>query len=431
MNKEFQRLLYPAVAQIVGEFDTAAHILTEQGIMKIGGRLIRAFWGLDYNNFFAVKACPNPAILKIMMKLGFGFDCSSIVELRLVRSIGAKPDKIMFTSNNTSLAEFKEALAHGGCILNLDDISLIKKVPGKFPEFICFRYNPGGRRTGNSIIGEPAKAKYGITDAQFLDAYRFARARGAKRFGFHMMICSNERRCGYFVDTIKMALEKAALLKRELGIEVEFINIGGGFGIPYRPDKKCKELNIELIGRRARTLFARFAKENGFRPRFFTECGRYITGPNGVIVCRIINRKDIYQTYLGVDSGMPDLMRPAMYGAYHHIHILTPRGNLRRGGRRKLMNIVGSICENCDRFTAKPRLFPASVKVGDLVVVHDTGAHGIAMGFNYNGRKRSQELLIRLDGSVVRIGRAQTDSDLLRTYQSRGRSLKLKKLARN
>jgi diaminopimelate decarboxylase len=298
---------------------------------------------------------------------------------------------------------------------------LIKKVPGKFPKQICFRYNPGKGRTGNSIIGKPATAKYGVTDGQFLGVYRMALARGAdpNQCGFHTMVCSNERRCGYFVDTIKMSLAKVALLYTELGIKAPFINIGGGFGIPYQPGQK--DLNVELIGQRATVLFKAFEKKYGFMPKLYTECGRFMTGPNGVIMCRIINRKDIYETYLQVDSGMPDLMRPAIYGAYHHIHVLNPQGGLRQGGRLKRMAVSGSICENCDRFTASDpapnRLLPVSASVGDLVVVHDTGAHGIAMGFNYNGRKRSQELLLCSDGSVARIGRAQTDDDLVRTYK--------------
>ena len=421
MSESFQERLFPALRKVKKTFKLPAHIYDERGMVEFCMRLLKAFWLLPYNNFFAVKACPNPAILKILFKLGFGFDCSSIAELRSVRKLGATPDRIMFTSNNTSQEEFREALAHGGCILNLDDIRLVKKVPGKFPEFICFRYNPGKGRTGNAIIGEPYKAKYGVTDKQLVQAYRMARKRGAKRFGIHTMVCSNELHVTYLIETVRMLLKKCALLKRELGIECEFINIGGGAGIPYRPGQKG--INFEYLAQRSNSLLHEFAEEHGFMPRLMSEFGRCITGPYGVIVAEIINRKEIYRKYLGINSGMSDLMRHGMYGSYHHIDILTPRGNPRCGSRERI-SVSGSICENIDRF-ATERLLPKSAREGDIVVTQDTGAHGIAMGFNYNGRLRSQELLLRMDGSIVRIGRAQVVDDLFRTYKCKRKVLKL------
>jgi diaminopimelate decarboxylase len=216
-----------------------------------------------------------------------------------------------------------------------------------------------------------------------------------------------------------MALGKVGLLKRELGIEVPFINIGGGFGIQYLPNKKCKELNVEWIGERAERMFSRFREEYGFEPKLYTECGRYVTGPNGVLVCRIINRLDKYRTFFGVDSGIQDLPRPAYYDVYHHIHILTPQGNLRRGGRKFRAHVSGSVCEAWDRFTAKLRLLPVSTKVGDLCVVQEDGAHTIPSASNYNGRLQSQELLMFPNDSVARIGRAKRPKDLLITYKCR------------
>ncbi|MES2314698.1 MAG: diaminopimelate decarboxylase [Patescibacteria group bacterium] len=433
ISKQFQDRLYPHLKQITDWFDTAAHIYDYRGIWNSGMDLVNAFAckGLGYNNFYAVKACPNPEILKIMLALGFGFDCSSIDELQRVRAIGATPEKIMFTSNNTSLAEFKEAVAHGGCILNFDDVSLIKKFikhfPGKLAKLVvCVRYNPGKlHSSGGHVFGKPEEQKYGVTEKQFLNAYRLLRRGGAKIIGFHMMICSNNLRSSYFIKTIKIALTKVGLLKRELGIEVPFINIGGGFGIPYLPTKKCKKLDVNRIGLWAGKLFAAFGKEYGFQPALFTECGRYVTGPNGVLVCRIINRLEKYKTFFGIDSGMQDVPRPSYYGAYHHIHILTPQGNLRRGGRKFKAHISGSLCEAWDRFTPKPRLLPVSTRVGDLCVVQEDGAHTLPSGSNYNSRLQSQELFFLDDDSVIRIGRAKRPSDLHITYGCKRKTLRI------
>lgn len=433
ISREFQKRLYPKLKQITDWFGTAAHIYDLQGIIKSGKRLLNAFCsqGLRYNNFYAVKACPNPMILKIMLILGFGFDCSSIDELRRVRKIGATPNKIMFTSNNTSLAEFREAIAHGGCILNFDDISLIKKFikhfPGRLAKMVtCVRYNPGKLHTsGGHVFGSPEEQKYGVTDKQFLSAYRLLLRGGARNIGFHIMICSNNRCSSYFIKTIKIALSKVALLKRELDLEVPFINIGGGFGIPYLPGKKCKELDVERIGFFAGKLFAAFREKYGFEPKLYTECGRYVTGPNGVLVCRIINRLEKYKTFFGVDSGMYDLPRPAFYSVYHHINILTPQGNLRRGGRKFRAHVSGSLCESWDRFTVKPRLLPVSTQVGDLCEIDEDGAHTLPSGSNYNGRLQSQELLL-IGDSVIRIGRAKRPKDLHITYGCKPKTLRIR-----
>jgi diaminopimelate decarboxylase len=365
-----------------------------------------------YKNFYAVKALPNPHILSMLHGLGMGFDCSSIPELMMARDNGADRSEIMFTSNNTSPEEFEEALSGEGCILNLDDLSFVDKLE-TLPELVSFRYNPGKRRTGNSIIGEPFDAKYGITHDQVLPGYAKLKRRGVRRFGLHTMVCSNERNSDYMVDTIRMLLKIAAMLWSKLRIKLEFINMGGGFGIPYEPGHH--ELYVEEIGKQALVLFLKFKKKHGFVPALFSECGRYVTGPHGVLVSRIINRKEIYKKYWGVDTGMPALMRHGMYGKYHHIDILDPRGR-RRTGRQEKVSVVGAICENCDRL-ATDRMLPRSAREGDIVVTHDTGAHGIAMGFNYNGRLRPQELLLRVDDSVELIRRAETVDDLFRTFR--------------
>jgi len=421
MTEQFRKWLFLNLPRLVKKFGTPFHVYDLIGIFETGRAMIHAFRRVGYRQYFAVKALPNPFILQFLYEeLGFGFDCSSIAELRLVRAIGARGEDIIFTSNNTTVEEFKEALAHGGCILNLDDISLIKKVPGKFPEFICFRYNPGKRRTGNSIIGEPKHAKYGITYAQILPAYREAKRRGTKRFGLHTMVCSNELRAKYMVETVRMLLEIAALLKKELGIELEFINMGGGWGIPYKPGQK--KISLTFMADRITKLLEEFGKKHGFTPKLLSECGRYPTGPHGVMVVKVINQKFIYERHVGVDAAMNGLMRHGIYNAYHHADVLTSRGVPRRG-RRARMNLVGAICENCDRL-ATNRLLPKATKEGDLVVVHCTGAHGWAMCFQYNGRLRIQELARYPDETVRRIRRAERVEDLFPTLRFKPKKLR-------
>ena len=342
-----------------------------------------------------------------MSELGFGFDCSSIPELILARQAGASGDRIMFTSNNTSHDEFVAALSNGGCILNLDDISMINKVPS-FPETICFRYNPGPAREGNSIIGNPEEAKYGVCDDQIVGAYRLAIKRGAKRFGLHTMICSNQLDYKYMVETVKMIMDVAERLFDDLGINLEFVNIGGGIGIPYRPEQS--EFDIKSFVRESEEIFKSYKTELFKIPKLYIESGRYMTGPYGVLVTKVINTMDKYRRYVGVDACMSSLMRPALYDAYHHITILDADHRL-----EEEVDVVGSLCENNDKF-AKQRLLPKA-KLGDIMIIHDTGAHGHAMGFNYNGRLRPQELLLRRDGSVILIRRAETVEDYFATFK--------------
>ena len=408
MSPSFKDRLFPILPQLAEHYGTPFHIYDEAGIRATAERLNRAFAGIPgFREYYAVKALPNLHIQQLMFDLGFGFDCSSIPELITSRQVGARGEDIIFTSNNTSQEEYRFAAADGGCILNLDDISFIPKVPN-FPELICFRYNPGPRRTGNIIIGNPVEAKYGVAHEQLVDAYRQARARGAKRFGLHTMVASNERDYTYMVETARMLLELTALLKAELGIELEFVNIGGGLGIPYRPEQEG--LNLDAMAREITELFSAFRQANGFAPKMLMESGRFITGPHGALVTTAINAKETYRHYIGVDACMSALMRPALYDAYHHIDVLGKEDL----PKSEIYDIVGSLCENNDKFAVQRELPP--IVDGDLLIIHDTGAHGHAMGFQYNGRLRPKELLLRIDGTVELIRRAETVEDYFTTY---------------
>jgi diaminopimelate decarboxylase len=407
MSAEFEQRLTPLLGRVAAHFGTPFHIYDDVGIRATGERLKQSFSRVEgFREYFAVKALPNPHILAIMRDMGFGFDCSSPAELMLSRRIGARGEDLMFTSNNTAAHDFAAAAADGGCILNLDDISLISKVP-EFPELICFRYNPGPRRTGNAIIGNPVEAKYGLAHDQVTDAYRQAMARGARRFGLHTMVVSNERNYRFMVQSVQMLLDLVESVSAELGIRFEFINMGGGLGIPYRPEDE--PLDLAALAAEVTELFTAFRGRHGYAPRLYMESGRYMTGPHGALVVSAINRKDIYRTYIGVDACMSALMRPAMYGAYHHITVPGKAGQPSAGP----VDVVGSLCENNDKFAVQREL-PA-IADGDLLIIHDTGAHGHAMGFNYNGKLRPKELLLRRDGTVELIRREETYEDLFAT----------------
>ena len=417
MPQGFKDRLYPHLDAIAAHYGTPFHIYDEAGIRATGRQVQAAFADIPgFREFYAVKALPNPAILAIMRDLGFGFDCSSITELLLARSLGARGEEIMFTSNNTSPADFAAAAAEGGCLLNLDDITLVDKVPA-MPELICFRYNPGTRRTGNDIIGKPEEAKYGVSHEQIVEAYRRAMARGAKRFGLHTMLASNELHYSYMVQTASMLLDLVETIGSELGIRFEFINIGGGLGIPYLPD--IDPLNIGAMGEEITALFVDFKDRHGCCPALFMESGRYMTGPHGALVTRAINRKEIYRTYVGVDACMSALMRPGMYGAYHHIEVPARLAEK----AVETVDVVGALCENNDKFAVQRPL--PRIHDGDLVVIHDTGAHGHAMGFNYNGRMRPQELLLRADGTVALIRREERPEDYFATLRFEEKELRL------
>ncbi|OGF18400.1 diaminopimelate decarboxylase [Candidatus Falkowbacteria bacterium RIFCSPLOWO2_12_FULL_45_10] len=416
MSREFQNRLYPHLPEIVAEFGTPFHIYYETEIRATGESLKSEFgWNPGFREFFAVKALPNPSILKIMLEMGFGFDCSSLPEVYMAHQVGAGPDDIMFTSNNTSRHEYESVLANGGCILNLDDISFVSKVPEPFPELICFRYNPGEKRSGGGFIGKPKEAKYGVRDDQILQAYRLAKNLGAKRFGLHTMIVSNELDFRYFVKTVQMLLALVEKISKELGVQFEFINIGGGVGIPDRPRRE--QFDLVALSKQAKLLFQQFHAKSGYSPKLFIESGRYMTGPHGVLVTTAINRMSKHFELVGVDACMSALMRPAVYGAYHHVTIMNEDGEVKTVLSEKPLSIVGSLCDNWDQFvnqhSANARLLP-DIQEGDLVIIHDTGAHGHAMGFQYNGRLRPKELLLQ-DGTVVLIRREENFADYTST----------------
>ena len=413
LSQSFKDRLYPRLTTLSKHFGTPFHIYDELGIRETGTQLKQEFKNItSFKEFFAVKALPNPAILKIMKSMGFGFDCSSITELQLARQIGAAPEDILFTSNNTSQEDFVEAAKDGGCIMNLDDINLIDKIP-VVPDLICYRYNPGSLRTGNDIIGNPIEAKYGVSHDQIVHAYQKAKDKGARSFGLHTMLASNELNYTYMVQTAQMLLALVEKISSELQIRFDFINIGGGLGIPYRPENA--PLDLAALGREISTLFDAFKKNNGYMPALYMESGRYMTGPHGALIVTAINRKNIYRTYIGVDACMSSLMRPGMYNAYHHIEVLGKETDKNIKQPTEIVDVVGSLCENNDKFAIQREL--PVVADGDILIIHDCGAHGHSMGFNYNGKLRPKELLLRADGKVELIRREEAPEDYFATLQ--------------
>ncbi len=395
---------------ITTEYPTPVYLYDEAGIRASARRLIDAFsWVKDgrgggFKNFFAVKATPNPAILGILREEGLGADCSSLPELMLAERSGIVGEDIMFTSNNTPAEEFVAARRLGG-IINLDDISHISFLErhAGIPPVISFRYNPGPLREGNVIIGNPEEAKYGLTREQIFDAYEIMKGKGVRRFGLHTMVASNELDPQYFVETAKMLFELVGDLS-ERGINMEFVNLGGGIGIPYKPEQE--PVDVEAISAGVKEAYDELIVARDLDPLGITmECGRYITGPHGFLVAKAIHKKDIYRKYVGVDASMANLMRPGMYGAYHHITIPGKE----RAPRDRTYDVTGGLCENNDKFGVQRDL--PEIQIGDFVVIHDAGAHGHSMGFNYNGKLRSAEVLLRPDGSTQLIRRAETIAD--------------------
>ncbi|MBN2508971.1 MAG: diaminopimelate decarboxylase [Spirochaetales bacterium] len=397
--------------RITDEYETPFHIYDEQGIRENARRFLKAFDWVPggFKNFFAVKALPNPNIVKLLMEEGMGADCSSLPELEIAHMAGIKGEGIMFTSNDTPAREFQRA-KELGAVINLDDESHIDYLEAHagMPELICFRYNPGSRKEGNSIIGNPTDAKYGFTHEQIIEGYVKARALGARRFGLHTMVASNELNPDYFVETADLLFDLALEINEKTGIVMEFVNLGGGIGIPYKPEQTAVDLEYVSGGIKARyDQKIRGTALEGMR--IVMECGRMVTGPYGYLVSKVIHRKDTYKTFIGLDSCMANLMRPALYGAYHHITVPGKEDaplNLKA-------DVTGSLCENNDKF-AIDRMIP-DVETGDFLVIHDTGAHGHAMGFNYNAKLRSAELLLKSDGSVALIRRAETMDDYMAT----------------
>jgi diaminopimelate decarboxylase len=398
------------IAAIAERFPTPFHLYVEAPMVENARRLIRAFsWNAGFKEFFAVKAAPNPFLMKILAAEGFGMDCSSVAELELSQSVGTTGENIMFTSNNTPAREYQRA-RELGAIINLDDLTQLDylREHAGIPDLISFRLNPGSALEGSDIIGKPAEAKFGLTREQLSVAYRRARELGATRFGLHTMPISNELNPSYFVATVRLLLKTVRELSSELGITFECINMGGGIGIPYRPEQT--PVAIEAVSKEIERCFHAELSGSGLpEPRLFMECGRYITGPYGFLVTRAIHSKDIYRRYIGCDATMANLMRPGMYGAYHHISVVGKEG----APHTEVYDVVGSLCENNDKFAIQRPLPP--IDKGDLLVIHDAGAHGHSMGFNYNGKLRSAELLLRPDGSVVSIRRAEQLSDYFAT----------------
>ncbi len=398
------------IVKIAEKFPTPFHIYDEKAIRENAKRLNKAFSIFEgFKEYFAVKACPNYHLMKLLKEEGFGSDASSLAELILSEKAGITGEDIMFSSNNTPIEEFAKA-KELGAIINLDDITHVKYLEDGLglPELLSFRFNPGPLKGGNAIIGKPEDAKYGLTKKQLFEAYAEIKKKGVKRFGLHTMVASNELHYKYFVDTAKMLFEIAVELKKELDIDLDFINIGGGIGIPYKPDQK--EVDVEKVAEGIRLEFDEIICKNGLKhPKLYMECGRMVTGPFGYLVTQAIHKKEIYKNYIGVDACMANLMRPALYGAYHHITVLGKENKL----RDRIYDVVGSLCENNDKFAIDREL--PEIENGDFIVIHDAGAHGHAMGFNYNGKLRSAELLFKEDGSVQLIRRAETLDDYFST----------------
>lgn len=402
--------------EIIEQYGTPFHIYDEQAIRKNARRLIEAFsWAPEFKEYFAVKATPNPYILKILREEGFGADCSSLAELILAEKARIFDENIMFSSNNTPAQEYQKA-KELGAIINLDDISHIEYLEKHIgmPQIISFRYNPGRLRDGgNSIIGKPADAKYGLTKAQIFEAYQTAREKGVERFGIHTMIISNELDSRYFVETAVMMFKLIGEIYETLGIRIEFVNLGGGIGIPYRPEQE--PVGLEAVSQGIKEAYEQLIVAKGLDPlKIAMESGRMILGPYGYLVTKVLHKKEIYKNYVGVDACMANLMRPALYDAYHHITVV---------GKEDwpcdyIYDVTGGLCENNDKF-AIDRALPR-MDIGDTVVIHDTGAHGHAMGFNYNGKLRSAELLLKEDGRVELIRRAETLEDLFATLDFSG-----------
>jgi diaminopimelate decarboxylase len=396
--------------KIAAKFQTPFHIYDEKAIRGNARDLLQAFaWNEGFKEYFAVKATPNPFLLKILKSEGFGTDCSSLPELLLSEKAGIVGTDIMFTSNDTPAIEFQKA-RQLNAIINLDDISHIPFLEknGGIPEIISVRYNPGKLREGSFIMGSPENAKYGFTREQIFDGLSELHQKGARKFGVHTFIASNELTPDYFIDTAEMLFDLALEIKEKLQIRLGFVNISGGIGIPYKPDQK--KVSLAYVGEGIRKRYEGKIRNNGLHPlSVFMECGRAITGPYGYLVSRVLHKKEIYKTHIGLDACMANLMRPGMYGAYHHITVAGKENDT----HDHVYDVTGSLCESIDRF-AVDRPLP-EIEIGDLVIIHDTGAHGHAMGFNYNGKLRSSELLLREDGEVVEIRREERVEDYFAT----------------
>ena len=396
---------------ICQQYPTPFHLYDEKGIRQTARDLYKAFsWNKGFKEYFAVKATPNPTILKILHEEGCGTDCSSLTELMMSEKCGITGEEIMFSSNDTPANEFKKA-KELGAIINLDDIThidFLEKEAG-IPETICCRYNPGGKfELGTDIMDNPGDAKYGMTPSQIKEAYVRLKELGAKKFGIHAFLASNTVSNEYYPELARILFKLVVEIKEETGIELSFINLSGGVGIPYTPDKEPN--NIFVIGEGVHKAFDEILVPAGLgNIKIFTELGRFMLAPNGCLVTRVIHEKHIHKEYIGVDACAANLMRPAIYGAYHHITVMGKENE----PCDHIYDVTGSLCENSDKFAIDRKL--PKIDIGDLLVIHDTGAHGFSMGYNYNGRLRSSEILLKEDGTKKMIRRAETPEDYFRT----------------
>lgn len=394
--------------EILKSYPTPLYIYDENGIINASLSINSAFkWANGFRNYYAVKALPNPKILEIVLGQGMGLDCSSLTELMIADRLGVSGDKIMFSSNDTAKEEFIMARKLGA-IINLDDISHLGflEASAGLPGLLCFRYNPGNLYAGNSIIGQPEDAKFGMTKDQIMQSIEIAKDKGVKRFGLHIMAISNNLDYKLSLEIVKVVFDLAQEIHIKLGVKLEFINLGGGIGIPYRPNEK--EFDLDQFSKNVKRQIDR---NLSFQTKIYMECGRYITGPSGYLISTIQHIKRTYKTFIGLDASMHNLMRPGMYGAYHHISIIPSNKNNKSS--QHIYDVTGSLCENNDKFAIDRRL--PEVNIGDILVIHDVGAHGHAMGFNYNGKLRSAEVLLRKDNRVKLIRRAETPEDYFTT----------------
>lgn len=400
------------VKEITKEYPTPFHIYDEKGIRENVKRLKEAFsWNKGYKEYFAIKATPNPFLINILKEYGCGVDCSSETELMMADALGFSGDDIMFSSNATPAGEYQYAKKLGARI-NLDDIThvdFLEKVAG-IPETICCRFNPGGYfQIANSIMDNPGDAKYGMTKDQIIEAFRMLKSKGARNFGIHAFLASNTVTNEYYPTLAKILFELAVELHQKTGADIKFINLSGGIGVPYRPDQEGND--IAVIGEAVHKVYDEVLGAAGMTDvAIFTELGRFMMAPYGHLITRVLHFKHTYKEYVGCDACAANLMRPAMYGAYHHITVLGKENAV----CDHKYDVTGSLCENNDKF-AIDRMLP-EIEIGDYLAIHDTGAHGFSMGYNYNGKLRSAELLLREDGSVQLIRRAETPADYFATF---------------
>lgn len=410
MKKSF--LTKEQIAEVTKKYPTPFHLYDEKGIRENARNLKKAFsWNKGFREYFAVKATPNPFIMQILQEEGCGFDCSSLTELMMSEAVGASGSDIMFSSNATPAEDFIKA-RELNAIINLDDfthIAFLEKVAG-LPKRICCRYNPGGvYEVSNGIMDNPGDAKYGMTKEQLIEGYKILMDKGVEEFGIHSFLCSNTVTNDYYPMLARTLFELAVEVKEKTGANITFINLSGGVGVPYRPEQPAND--IFVIGEGVRKAFEEILVPAGMENvAIFTELGRFMLAPYGQLVATAVHEKHIYKEYIGLDACAVNLMRPAMYGAYHHITIPGKED----APCDHVYDITGSLCENNDKFAIDRKL--PKIEMGDYVVIHDTGAHGFSMGYNYNGKLRSAELLLKENGEIMKIRRAETPADYFATF---------------